>query len=65
MREFAEQNSRMTKEAESNLTVLKDRVADGKYVVEPIQVADAILRRLQLVLIPSQGLCGGFKPHTS
>jgi len=49
----------MTAEEESRLSTLrefKERLAEGRYVVEPRAVADAILRRLQLqlMLVPSE-----------
>lgn len=51
----------MSKEAESKLTVLKERLADGEYRVEPKQVADAILHRPSgvLALAPNLGAASG------
>jgi len=53
----------MTKDAESKIDVLKDQVADGDYVVEPAKVADAIVRRLQFVLVAGKGAGCGLEPQ--
>lgn len=41
---YADQNARMTTDAESTLMTLKERLEQGQYNVDATKVADAILR---------------------
>jgi hypothetical protein len=47
----ADQNARMTTDAESRLMTLKERLEQGQYHVDATKVADAILRNPLWVML--------------